>query len=67
MELKSGLSGSWCSPGTLLIVPNGIEIDDDVVFAFDFASLLIVPNGIEIAEKPLTEVLTASFNRTKWN
>ena len=48
MELKSGLSTSWRSPGTLLIAPYGIEMPVDRMQVYVRHKLLIAPYGIEM-------------------
>ena len=51
---------------TLLIVLNGIEIGN-VQYAYSPPSLLIVLNGIEIWGISVSDYLSGTFNRTKWN
>ena len=51
----------------LLIVLNGIEINQKLTAHEHLYKLLIVLNGIEIHRTFTTRILTCAFNRTKWN
>ena len=51
----------------LLIVPEGIEIMNNVKVSSNNAVLLIVPEGIEIRQKEKLEIEINAFNRTRRN
>ena len=67
MELKLYFVCYWRFSTKLLIVPYGIETQDNGPYRKARKELLIVPYGIETNNIIQTLITLFTFNRTLWN